>query len=91
MHDNGVLRPVEPMQVRHRGIERKEGVERQCRRSPIQHQRAIPPERHPVGVTDRSNGAESIKGTPKNDHEHAGIAALGACKLRQLRPGKQSA
>ena len=41
VHDRGLLGLVEPVQVRHRRIEREEAIERQRRRLAVEHQRLV--------------------------------------------------
>src|SRR6202795_3665817 len=69
MHDGGLLRLVEPMQVRHRGIEREEAVERQCRCLAVEHQRPVAAQADPVGVADRRYRTEAIERAPEDDDE----------------------
>ena len=89
--DGRLLRLVEPVQVRHRRIEREEAVERQRRRLAVEHQRAIAAQADPVGIADRRHRAESIERAAQHDDEQARIAALGARQPRHLAPGKQRA
>src|SRR5260370_1154740 len=91
VNDRCLLRLVKPMQVRHRGIEREERIERQRRCLAVEHQRAIAAQADPVGVADRRHRAEAIERAPEHDDEQARIAALGACALGHLRPRKQRA
>ena len=91
VHDDGVLCPVEPVQIWHCGIERKKGIERQRWRPSIQHERLIPAQADPVGIANRCNSTKSVESPAKNNYEHARITALRARKLGDLGPGKQSA
>ena len=91
VHDGRVLRLEETMQVRHRWIEREEGIERQRRRLTVEQQRAIPAQGDPVGIADRGHGTQPVERAPQHDDEHARIATFGAGELRHLRPGKQGA
>jgi hypothetical protein len=91
MHDRGLPGPVEAMHVRHRGIEREERVERQRRRLAVEHQCLVAAQLHPVGIADRRHGGKPVERAAQDDGEHARIAPLGACELRQERPGEQNA
>ena len=91
VHDGGLLRLVEPVQVRHRRIEREEGIERQRRRPAVEHQRPIAAQADPVGIADRRHGAQPVERAPQHDDEHARIAAFGARQLGHLGPGEQGA
>ena len=79
------------MQVRHRGIEREEGIERQRRRLAVEHQRLVAAQLHPVGIADRRDRREAVERAAQDDGEHARIAPFGARELRQERPGEQHA
>ena len=91
MHDHGLPRLIEPVQVRHRGIEREERVERQRRRLAVKQQRLVAAQLHPVGIADRGDGGEPVERAAQDDGEHARVAPFGARELRQERPGKQHA
>ena len=84
MHDGRLLRLVEPVQVRHRRIEREEAVERQRRRLAVEHQRPVAAQADPVGIADRRDGGEPVERAAQHDDEHARIAALGAREPRHL-------
>ena len=89
VHDGGLLRLVEPVQVRHRRIEREEGVQRQRRRLAVEHQRAVAAQADPVGIADRRDRAQPVERAPQHDDEHARIAAFRPRELRHLAPGEQ--
>ena len=91
MHDGRLLRLEETMQVRHRRIEREEGIERQRWRLAIEQQRAIAAQGDPVGIADRRHGTQPVERAPQHDHQHARIATFRTGELRHLRPGKQGA
>ncbi len=91
VHDGRLLRLVEPVQVRHRGIEREEAVERQRRRLAVEHERAVAAQADPVGIADGGDRTEAIERAPQHNDEHARIAALGAREPRHLAPREQAA
>ena len=91
MHDRGLAGLVQPMQVRHRGIEREERIERQRRRLAVEHERLVAAQLHPVGIADRRDRREPVERAAQHDGEHARIAPFGARELRQERPGEQHA
>ena len=84
VHDRGLLRLVEPVQVRHRRIEREERIERQRRRLAVEHQRAVAAQADPVGIADRRDRAQAVERAAQDDDEQARIAALGARQPRHL-------
>ena len=86
VHDGRLLRLVEPMQVRHRRIEREEAVERQRRRLAVEHQRALAAQADPVGITDGRDRTEAVERAAQHDDEQARIAALGPRQPGHLAP-----
>ena len=91
VHDRGLPVPVQPMQVRHRGIEREERIERQRRGLAVEHERLVAAQFHPVGIADRRDRREPVERAAQDDGEHARIAPLGAREPGQKRPGEQHA
>ena len=88
VHDGRLLRLVEPVQVRHRRIEREEPVERQRRRLAVEYERAISAQPDPVGIANGRNRAEAVERAPQYNDKHARITALGAREPRHLAPGE---
>ena len=91
VHDGGLLRRVEPVQVRHRRIEREEAIERQRRRLAVEDEGPISAQADPVGVADGRDRTEPIERASQHDDEHARIAALGAREPGHLAPCEQRA
>ena len=91
MHDRRRAGLVEPVQVRHRRIEREEGIERQRRRLAVEPERLVAAQPGPVGIADRRDRREPIERAAQHDHQQARIAALRARDFRQIGPGEQRA
>jgi hypothetical protein len=89
VHDRGLLCLVQPVEVRHRGIEREECIERQRLRLAIEHQRPIAAQANPVGVTDRRNRPQPIQRASEHDDQQARITALGPRQPWHLAPCEQ--
>jgi hypothetical protein len=90
--DDGRLpRLVKPVQVRHRGIEREERIQRQRGCLAIEHEGAISAQADPVGVADRGHRAQAVESASQHDDEQARIAALRARELGHLSPRKKRA
>jgi hypothetical protein len=73
------------------GIEREDAVERESGRRPIEVQRLVAAQRHPVGVADRRDRSEPIERAAQYHHQKARIAAFCARRFGQIRPGEQDA
>ena len=77
---------IEPMQVRHRRIEREETVERQRRRLAVERERVVAAQPDPVGIADRRDGGEPVERAAQDDRQEARVAALGAAPAAADRP-----
>ena len=86
MHDRRLPGLVQAMQVRHRGIEREESIERQRRRLAVERQRLVAAQRDPVRIADRRHRREPVERAAQHDHQHARVAAFGTRELRQIAP-----
>src|SRR5215469_17708181 len=91
MDDRGLARLVETVQMGHRWVEGEEAVERQCSCRPVQPHRLVTAQTDPVGIADRSDRRQPVKGTAKHDREEARIAAFGTCDPRDKGPGEEHA
>ena len=89
MHNDCLLRLVQPMKVRHCRIECEERIERQCRRFAVEHEGTIAAQTDPVGIANRRNHAKPVESTTQDDNENAGIAAFGARQFGCVRPSEQ--
>ena len=86
VHDGRLLRLVQPVQIWHRGIEREEAVERQCRRLAVEQQGALAAQADPVGITNGGDRTEAVERAAQHDDEQARIAALGPRQAGHLAP-----
>ena len=91
MHDGGLAGLIEPVQVRHRRIERKEGIERERGLLALERERVVAPQLGPIGIADRRDRGEAVERTAQHDREEARVAAFGARDARHEGPGEQHA
>ena len=80
MHDGRRAGLVEPVQVRHRRIEREEGIERQRRRLAVERERLVAAQPHPVRIADRRDRRKPVERAAQHDHQQARIAALARAR-----------
>jgi hypothetical protein len=91
MHDACLAGCVQPVQVRHRRIEREKPVERQRRVRPVAPQDLVAAQRLVIGIADRSDRGKTVKGAAQHDHQQARVAAFRHCNPRHVSPGEQHA
>ena len=91
VHDARLAGRKQPVQVRHRRIEREEAIEPQRRARPVEPQDLVAAQRLVIGIADRSDRGKAIEGAAQYDHQEAWVAALGHCDFGQMSPGEQHA
>ncbi len=91
MHDDRLSLAVEPMQVRHRRVEREEIVEHERRRLALRRQRRFAAQRKPGRIARRRDRRQTIERAAQDDRQEPRIAALGASDARHEGPCEQRA
>ena len=86
MHDGGGARLVEPMQVRHRRIEREEGIERQRRRRAVERERLVAAQPTQSGSPTGATAASPSSAPRSTITSRRGSRPFRARELRQHRP-----
>ncbi len=85
MDDGRLPRPEQTVQMRHRGIECKEAIERQCRLLSCGRQGAVATQRRPLRVADGRDRAQPIEATTQHDHEQTRVPAVSVRQARRPR------
>src|SRR6516165_858580 len=91
MHDGRAACLVEAVKVGHRGVQRKEGVERQRRRGTSEEKRLFAAQPRPFGVSDRGHGGQAIERSAQDDNQQAGVTAFCAREPWHIGPGEERA
>ena len=91
MHDGRVTGFIQTMEIGHRRIEGEHIVERERGIVAVEPQGLVAAQPDPAGVSNWSDGRQTIERTAEDDGEETRVTARGLRKLRHIGPGKQNA